>query len=374
MINDLLTISGGAERSAKIKSVYYTGALVPPGGFGVCYDLDYAGTAVGNGQAVQTPSSSNNLAFAGIVEPEYGGTVGPRWIKIAEPGSVCYVAVGGGTKTINATRMTCSASAADAGRFTMNGLPGRGSAIALQTSVMGAANAEGLLYNDMTGVASAAAYAAGVRVITDATGDDIGTACGYVDAAVTCSDIKLVLLGGVKSDSTDVATPAVYDVYQATAATTISVASLLGNLGTTATLLAGYVIKGNPQILAYLEDGEESGLQEVVVPVTSGTVSGMVGGTTYIAGGYEMAADNTDVVADSTFDGLKKVYCGLGTLTTKDYVVDPASGLQADVSTELVTAKIDAAAEYIMLEWYGSFNDYANGAWVTRAYNGLDIA
>jgi len=93
---------------------------------------------------VEPPLYSNNLHFAGVVDHASDGVVGPNWVTINEPGSVCKVytgaavSVGGGGvinqgTTRNFTVATNSLGAAGTanGEFNYAGLPGCGCAMLL---------------------------------------------------------------------------------------------------------------------------------------------------------------------------------------------------------------------------------------------------
>lgn len=357
------------QANNRLARVFFTGSTAIKRGEGFCYDRNYTDSDAadgdrdatdgwgGRGVIVTTPSSSDNLTFAGVAAHNYKAKTGGQWIDIYLPGSICEIAVGFAA-TIATTRLTCSASSADAGRFTFQGHEGRGTAIALETLALadGGDIAEKSVDGTATGSLSGSTYTISL------TG--IGTACGYGDDDIDPTDFTCVVLGGA-DDSTggdasngEMATAGEYDVLTAPTADTITID---GDPGDCDLLL--YIIKGNPTILAYLEDGQESGLQEVISPQDAVAVSSMVGGTTYVAGGWTMAADSTFTLADGTIEGLRKTFTCLGTLTTKDYKVTVTSGIQSDGSTSLASFSFDGAGDLMVLEWAGSMVTSGSGLW-----------
>lgn len=95
---------------------------------------------------VEVPSPYNNLHFAGVVDKASNGVIGPNWILIHEPGSICDVHVvasadhRGSVTTKNSGELVnfvigvASAGAADTenGEFGPGGLAGSGAAMILQ--------------------------------------------------------------------------------------------------------------------------------------------------------------------------------------------------------------------------------------------------
>lgn len=347
-------------------SVWFSGSTALKKGMGVCYNLDtytaLSGQAVTDawgrrGNEVQLPGTSNNLAFAGVTTQAYTAKTGGQRIDIWIPGSICEVACGLPT-VINSTRLTCSVNSADAGRFTLDGFKGRGSALALQTK----ANAAGadITFYSLDGSATAA-YAASVTTITK-TG--IGTACGYGDDDIDPTEFVVVILGGADdatggdASSGEMATTGEYAVLTAPTADTITIATDIGDCD-----VALYVIKNTyPTVLCYLEEGPESGLQEVISPRDALAAQSMVGGMTFLAGGYTMAADSTAVLADGIVEGQLKGFAGLGALGTQDWLLTVTSGLKL-AGTALATLEFDAATDVAVLQWFGNMGLSASGLW-----------
>ena len=116
-------------------------------------------------------------------------------------------------------------------------------------------------------------------------------------------------------------------------------------------------------VLCRLQDGGESGLVEVVTPA-AGAITCMVGGVTRFAVAT-CSSDATFTMADGTkADQRKKFVCD-ATITTSDVVIT-VNGIQLDGATALTTAKFDAAAEEVTLEWCGD--------WYCRGVAGAAIA
>lgn len=355
----------------KRKRVWFSGSTALVKGQGLCYDRDYTTTATGQtatdayggrDNIVAVPASGNNMDFAGVTVRAYAAKTGGQVVEIFEPGSICEILVGQDT-TNGTTLLTCSADSVDAGRFTLQGLPGKGTAKALQTV------ASGNLFESFTGAATAA-YSGGVTTIT-ATG--IGTACGYGGTFVTGA--RLVVLGGADdttggdASSGEMATVGTYTILTAPTADTVTIATDIGDVDITC-----YVLPADDvYCLAYLYEDGESGLTEFVSPQDATAVTMMVGGTSFVCGGYTMAADSTDTLADGTINGMQKRIVGLGALLTQDYLVTVTSGLQGDVSSALASLEFDAAGDQATLEWNGS-GGATTGSWVIKQQAGVGIA
>jgi len=352
-------------RTSKPRRVWFSGSTALKKGQGVCFDRDYTTTVDGQtatdpfggrDSIVQVPASGNNMAFAGVVSQDYAANAAGQMIEIYEPGGVAEILLGADT-VVGTTLLTCSADSVDAGRFTWQGLPGRGTALALET------NASGAKFASIDGSATAA-YAASVTTVT-ATG--IGTASAAGD--------RLVVLGGADDTAGgdaatgEMAVVGTYTIVTAPTANTVTIAEDIGDVD-----IACYVLGSEEQYaLAYLFDGSESGLTEFISPQDAVAVASMVGGTTFICGGYTMAADSTFTLADGTINGMQKRFVCLGALTTQDYLVTVTSGLQGDVSTALASLEFDAAGDQATLEWNGS-GGASTGSWVIKHLAGAAVA
>lgn len=311
------------------RKVFFTGTGALVKGQGVCFDRDY-GTAADReyrrDSYVALPSRTNNLAFAGVCAKSYDANAAGQMIEIYEPGSVCEVAVGVDT-VVDSTILTCSAGEGDPGRFAKPGFMGRGSAIALQTLT----NLVGSSYD------GTAAVSAGETLTK--TGAFAGAAAGD----------KVYILGGASSAGVDAVTPGEYTIASVTSNDAVELTTAPGN-----GQVVFYCISGNKTCLALLLDGEESGLVDFISPIDNAAAApvAMVGGTTYVCGGYTIGAgDSTLTLADGTRMGMKKMFIGLGTLTTNDMAITVTSGIQKDHSTALAKVEIDAAAEEVQLTW-----------------------
>lgn len=343
----------------------YRGTAALKKGYGMCYDLAYATSE--NGQAltdsfgsrglktVAVPSKDNSRNFAGVLTQDYSANPDgkARLIELALPGGCAMVALGGLSTVNKTTLMTCGIGP-DAGRFTLGGFTGRGSALALQTKTI--ADKTDLTFASLDGTATEATAGA----VTTITKAGIGTACGFGDATVNPKDFKVVIVGG--GDDDEVVTPKVVNVLTAPTANTITVSAASG----ATPFITLYVYKANPTVLAYLLDGDESGLVEFVSPNDGVAAQHQLPtGVTFVCGGYTITTGNsTSALATGKVDGEKKGFAGLGALTTNDFQITLAAGVGLTLAgTALSTVNIDAAGEQITLEWHGNFGTGTTGKW-----------
>uniref|UniRef100_A0A6M3K3I9 Uncharacterized protein n=1 Tax=viral metagenome TaxID=1070528 RepID=A0A6M3K3I9_9ZZZZ len=358
------------------RRVWFPGTTAIRKGMGLCYDLDVAGSDTGQaatdgwgrrGNSVAVPSSTNNLAFAGVASQYYSAKSNGQMIDIYEPGGLAEIAIGRASTIFSnsaGTLHTCSVNSADAGRFTLQGLSGRGTAIALQT--LARADGGDIAFSSVDGSATSSWSSPSLTI--SKTG--IGTACGNGDSTIDPTEFRVVILGGATTadSTTAVATKGEYAVVTAPTADTVTIAT---NIGTSCSVTL-YVIKTSyPTILAYLMDGEESGLQEVLTPKSAAAIQSMVGGTTFLCGGLTMATDSTATLADGIIEGQKKAFCCMGTLTTQDYLITVTSGLKA-AGTALATLELDAAGEFGVLVWHGNLGGQTAGLWRVLTFNGTE--
>jgi len=358
-------ISGPSYRRRR---VWFPGSTAIKKGMGLCWDLDVAGSDTGQaatdgwgrrGNSVAVPDTTNNLAFAGVATQNYSAKANGQMIDIYIPGGLADVAVGLAT-VINSTRLTCSVNSADAGRFTLQALSGRGTALALQTKA--AATGGDITHSNLTGAATTSWTSPSLTI--NSTG--IGTACGYGDATIAPTEFRVVILGGATTldSTTAVATKGEYAVVTAPSADTITIATNIG----TACAVTLYVIKSTyPTVLCYLEDGEESGLQEVLTPKSAAAIQSMVGGTTFLCGGLTLATDSTATLADGLVEGQLKAFALLGTLTTQDWLLTVTSGIQLNGTSALASLELDAAGDYAVMEWHGKLGPTTTGVWNTKS-------
>lgn len=307
-----------------IRRVYYTGNGALDQGIGLCYDRDYTSAAdlatESHGlrdKRVELPSAGNANWFAGVTARSIKAVTGGQWVEIYEPGSVCEIALC--DDTVNGTTLyAASVTAADQGRFSRAGFPGRGCALALQTVT--AAQAKSL-----TGGGSISG-----STLTHTNNFD----------NVLAGDVVVILGGGVAADGTVGPVAGRYTVSSVTANDALVLASAPGD-----GVVSYYVIRGNPMALAYLLDGKESGLQEWLNPINNTAVSPMNKGITHIGGGgLTFANDSTGTLADADRFGELKGFRAWGAITTQDWLLTVTSGLKLDGSA-LSTIEFDAAGE-----------------------------
>jgi hypothetical protein len=109
-------------------------------------------------------------------------------------------------------------------------------------------------------------------------------------------------------------------------------------------------------VQAYLQDGQESGLVEIVTPAAGAMTGIMVAGVTYFpATSSGLGTDATFTLADGTFIGERKMFVCEGTMSTADIVVT--------VTTPQIIAAVatsgydvwtgDAAGEFMQAVWNG---------------------
>ena len=358
----------GNQKTEFKKTVWFTGSTAIRKGMGLCYDLDVAGTGTGEaatdpwgrrGRLVAVPSTSNNLAFAGYASQAYTAKTGGQTITILEPGSICDVEVGLASTIFSqsaGTRHTVSVNSGDAGRSTLGALPGRGSAIALETQA--AATGGNITFASLDGTATTAWSSPSLTI--SKTG--IGTACGYGSATIDPTEFRVIVLGGATNadGTTDIAVQGDYPVVTAPTADTITIATDIGDVDVTC-----YVVKNSYScVLCKLEDGPESGLQEVLTPKHATAIQSMIGGTTFLCGGYTMATDSTATLADGIVEGQLKAFAGLGTLTTQDWIITVTSGLTM-AGGALASLEIDSVADQAVVVWHGNLGSCTSGQWRT---------
>ena len=323
--------------------VFFTGSTALAKGMGVCYVSDYTTTKAGDlatdacplrDRNVAIPSTTNNMSFAGVTAKDYLAVSGGQLIEIFEPGSVCDVAIGSPT-TINATVLSCLVSG-DPGRFSiLQGLPGRGSAIALQTKAAGAGP---VLASSLDGTA-----------VCSADGLTITKTALFTNAVV--GDRVIVLGGGLATTPGTISTtPGVYTIATRTSADAVILSAACATAANTINALV--IGSANPTVLCRLFDGPESGLVQWIQPVGGAITTPMVGGMTYCGGGITIAADSTFTVAAGTFIGQMKGFYCKGALTTEDLLVSIV-GLKV-VGTALASVEMDAADEMFISEWGGA--------------------
>jgi hypothetical protein len=352
----------------------YLGTAALKRGHGMCFDMDYVTTTTGETatdpfgarglKVVEVPKNSNNGAFAGVLTRDYPARAsGVQMVELWLPGG-CAMVAQRVASTINAGLLTCAVCENDSavttllnGTFGHGGFPGRGSAIPLET--LAAATLGDLALQNIAGTAvSVYSAATGLTTITLA---GLGTACGYVSAAVAADDYELNVFGGATAaDSTTERCPSgVYPVVQATGANTITVTGDTGDGALTIT-----VTKKNLMRLAYLMDGRESGLVDYFLPETGAVRTPILdSGMSIVLGGLTMAADCEPVVNDGTIPGQRKGFYMLATVVTKEVLLNITSAMDMAEGT-LSTIEMNTAGEWATFEWlnFGP-NAAANGTW-----------
>jgi hypothetical protein len=162
-----------------------------------CYNSDYGTAATAEGRRsfeVETPSASNNLFFAGVASKAYSACetgAGGQMITIFVPGSFCNIRAKVNC-TVNVTRLTFGIGTS-VDYFYTGGLPGEGTATALQT--VDRSSTEGLVYAKL----EVGPPSGGSQIVTPANGAMAGvithgtvyfpvTTIGTGDATLTIAD------------------------------------------------------------------------------------------------------------------------------------------------------------------------------------------
>lgn len=340
--------------------VWYTGTDSILEGEPVCFAISHGtGTAVDRrrNNYVSRPTTSNNRAFAGVAARNYSAKTTGQLIEIYAPGSRGVNVALGADVTINTGILTFTVGST--GRFVKAGFAGRGSIVPRQTVTA-------LIESGMTGAWSLATD--GVTLTVSST---TGLSAGDT----------VVLLGGKDEGSSKAIVPGKYAISSITSGTVLVLsASAVGATPAGALTCTGFAYTGNPVCQADLLDGEESGGVEFISPPATGAADAltfMVGGVSYICGGVTIAsAAANGALADGSELGLKKGFFGLGTLTTNDATVTLATaGEQVAVSDAidtaangaplaLASAAIDAAGEYVYLQWWGKWRELSHAGCV----------
>ena len=332
------------------RSVFFNGSGALVKGQAVAYNRDYGTATDASGRRdkeVELLSQSNNLAFAGVCIQDYAAKAGGQQIEIYEPGSVCEVSTLFPT-TVNATYLSAHLSGSNAvinGRFAEGGLAGRGRALALQTlanKTSATDTTPGVVANSTDGSAS-----------VDSTGL-IVTDTGAFEFAAP-GDRLIVVGGATTASGAAKVTVGEYTVASKTDNNTIVVSSAMA---AAASIIHYYLIRGNPTVLALLEDGVESGCAEFVTIWTDGSgttpITSMVGGWTRLCAGITLGTgDAIETLANGTFIGQRKLFSLEDDLTTNDYLLTVTTGEQLDGSTDLATMEFDGVGDQSLLEWMG---------------------
>jgi len=331
-----MNIARHKSQAMKIpKRVWLTGTAAAEfkKGTGVCYNRDYGTDTEREGERdsrVEVPTTSNNLNFAGVLDHNVTiPSTGEILVTINEPGSVCDIAVGSDT-VVDTTHLWCLAASGSPGRFRADTGThlGRGAAKALQT------NASGITGQSIDGTA----------VVSTAT---VTKTALFADA--TAGDF-LVILAGCTAAGAAGSAPAIYTISSVTSDDEAVLTASPGDGD-----IACYVMPAaNATVMAYLFDGEESGLIEWVDMLNNTAIgaTAMVAGCTHIMGGVTLAGGVcTDTVADGTFPGEKKGFVLHGALTSNAFDITVTSGLQHNGTTALAGIEMDADGDYAFMTW-----------------------
>lgn len=334
-----------------MERVWYGGTDALKRGEGVCYNTDY-GTATtaeaSRGNRVERPTTSNNMAFAGVAVQNYPASASGQFIDIYVPGSKC-VPVALGVNTVIDTGLltfgvcglcdigTDGGDGSDGGRFYNGKYKGRGSAIPRQTVTA-------LLDDGSLGLWSLATD--GVTLTLD----------GAVSTIVAGDTI--VLLGG-EDDGTGCVVPGKYTVASVTSTTILVLSSsAVDTTPAGALTCTGYAYTGNPTAICDLLTGDESGGVEFLNIPNAGVVGMpyMVGGLSYVCGNLTLAADVDITFAQGSLSGDKKAFILLNDLATSDFTLDLATaGYKLAGTADLADiATIDDAGDGCFLEFGGS--------------------
>ncbi len=319
-------------------------------GEAVCYNTDYGTATAVDGRRhnhVERPTTSNNMAFAGVAARNYPASSTGQFIEIYCPGSK-GVNIALGVNTVIGTGLlsftvcgkndvgTDGGNGSDGGRFYTGTYKGRGSAIPRQTKTA-------LIEASMVG-----AWSLSADGLTLTMADTTGLSAGDT----------VVLLGGA-DDGTGSVKPGKYTISSVTNGTVVVLtAAAVDTTAAGALTCTGYAYTGNPVCQADLLTGDEcGGIEFINLPNAGGDNQPyMVGGLSYVCGGLTLAADAESELAQGSLPGDRKAFICLGTMTTSDFVVDLVSaGLQIDGSTALAEINaFDAANDACYLVFNGA--------------------
>lgn len=143
-------VHGGGVAPRLTERVYYIGTDTLYEGYALCYNFDALSVTAENltlsvteslgptparRLQVEKPSYANSLHFAGVVSAKSNGVVGPCWVEINKPGSVCNIYCNADTDHADSNSVnTGQILVFSTGQyyFKYAGLPGSGAAIVLQ--------------------------------------------------------------------------------------------------------------------------------------------------------------------------------------------------------------------------------------------------
>ncbi len=130
------SLNGYKDQGSGVSASYwFAGSTAVKEGQGFCYNWD-KGTATAalteRGRDVEVPTILNAPYFAGVSKCAYPANASGQYVELWLPGSVCNIWILADT-VIGVGRLTCQAGGANAGLFSEEGFPGKGSAVPLQT-------------------------------------------------------------------------------------------------------------------------------------------------------------------------------------------------------------------------------------------------
>lgn len=336
-----------------LKSVILPANVALKRGEGCCYQVDftdsqYAATdkAFERDQRIVRCTPTYAGHFAGVAAETYEARPYPRQVTIFEPGSVCEILCFGASPLAVAVTVgqqtCCSCGEGDRGAFSRPSVSGgRGTATILQ-----GANAAIVVAQE--GDSRYCSWSTATNQLVD---DVVGTG---IFAGVEVGDLVHILSGGSSSSSAagHQAAPGVYTV-TAVGDDDLSV-TLSSSIATLDLTCVFFIItRGYPTVLAKLNDGEESGLQQwIQLENTAFPVSISECGTNYVGGNQKLAADVTvqlGVTNRFCDPQVPKVAFHLhGALTTADFVVA--------VDGAAACATYDGASPVVDFELDGNFD------------------
>ena len=118
-----------------LKYVWFESDDALPEGGALCYNRDYGTITDSDARRVnhvEPPTTDNAQWFAGVSAKAYSAHTGGQLVEIYCPGSVCNILVAV-TTVRNQGLLTFDLTSGVEGQFLRTGMPGRGSAIPLQT-------------------------------------------------------------------------------------------------------------------------------------------------------------------------------------------------------------------------------------------------
>lgn len=344
------------------KRVFFSGSGALGLGIGLCYDRLVAtqltpdmppaqagvtGTTATQNQecrdnVVALPATANRGQFAGVTDNSYAAVTGGQWVTINEPGSVCQVQTDIAT-VIAVTSITCQVNA-DPGVFGLGGLAGRGTALALQTT---------LTASTTSGPGPNVASIDGTATYTFSTKNVNKTG---LFANAVAGDILVVYGGATAADGSVPVTPGRYTIATVTDANNGILSSTPQASGTS--VISCQVVRGTPTVLAKLFEGpEESGCVDYFTPSSAGTETLDINGYTYICGGgITLAADDTPSLAVNTIVKRRRGFQTLGNITTSEVIITPTTttALKPDQATTCAGIELGESTEVsCVLEWGG---------------------